>query len=406
MTRYMSGAALVVGMACLLSRGVQAQMAPGENDSSRPLVFSVGVHVESMDNRDSVDQNAESNMDVYLSPRIDVINNGLRLWVEFHYMPRFRYRSDPNDFQNDTELMHDLGLALQYKVSDRMRLRLTEKFDLTDDPSVENGGVTVRGDESYFQNRLQAGLSYDLIESSNLDVLGTYRMKRYDEQAVADFSDEDEMGVEVTLRHQLTEVMRVIGYLQYVGYGYESVDRLSRDFDTTVLAGGLQYALTETTLASLLLGWQTRSYDDAALGSDGMPYVKAALTAMGGNMRYSAEVLHGVRDSDAYPFVAQDFTDLRGRIECDVGAKLTVLGSLTYRLSTYDEDQAPSGSLPSDFVKARSGDETTVVANAGVRYAMTGNMSVSAGQRYETVDSDVGESFVKNTTYAALGIKF
>lgn len=406
MIRLTSGGVLSVGVVVLLSQVALAQMAPQDGETGRPVVFSAEVRVESTDNRDSREANKESNVDVYLSPRIDVVNHGTRLWLDLYYMPHFRYRSSAGDTQNDNELQHDLGLMLKYGVSDRLRLKASERFDMTDDPAVENGGVRVRGDQSYLRNYVTAGVNYDVLQSANLDVVGTHRMKRYDEQAVADISDEDEISVEATVRRQMSEVMRLMAYAQYSTFGYQSVDRLSRDFDATVVAGGLEYLLSETCLASILAGWQTRSYDDAQLGNEGMPYAKVSVTTFGGRTQCGADILHGVRDSDAYPFASQEFTDIRGRISCELTAKVNVRGAATYRLSSYNEEQTPSGTIATDFVKARSGDETTTVIDVGVGYAVTESMSLSVGQRYENVDSDVGETFTKNTTHAAFGVTF
>ncbi len=406
MIRFVSGVVLAVGVSAMLSQVVQAQDESQAPSAVRPVVFSAEVVVESTDNRDSLEANKESNIDTYVNPRVDIVHHGARTWMDFYYVPRFRYRSDPSDFQNDTEWMHDLGMLLQHNASDRLRLRLDEKYDFTDDPSVEEGGITIRGDQSYFLNRATVGVNYDVLEASNLDVAGTHRIKRYDEQVVADFADEDELGVVATARHQMTATMRLMGILQYSEYGYETFDRLSRDFSTTIVAGGLEYLISETAVAALAAGWQTRDYDDAGLGVEGMPYAKASLSTTGGRTRISGEVLHGLRDSDVFPFASQEYTDIRAQVACDITGKLKLHGGATYRLSSYDEDQTPGGTVPGDFVKQRSGDEITTVIDAALSYDVADNMTVLVGQRFEDVDSDVGQSYTKNTSRVALGVKF
>ena len=148
-----SDIAIVASMMVAGVCAIRLQAAP---EGKAPVNFSVETRGEYTDNRDAVATGEESNFDFYLSPRIDVYLDFERTFVNLYYVPTFRYRTDPAPTQNDSEFFHDFGLNLDSQVSPNTALRLHEKFDYNDDPSVEDGGFTVREDRTYIMNRVTA----------------------------------------------------------------------------------------------------------------------------------------------------------------------------------------------------------------------------------------------------------
>ncbi len=391
----------------LLSGGLVRAQNPADIAARResPVVLSATIAVEATDNRDSVARDKQSNVDLYVVPRIDLVFDGGRSTLGLNYAPSLRLRSDAAPHQNDTEIYHRLGINAGHELSMRLRGRLDNRFDYTDDPSVQSGGATLRGDRSYLINRLLIGLNYDLLQASNVDLTVEHRIKRYDESAIARNFDEDELGVGVALRHQLTETLRLMGNAKAIQYAYDTTT-LERDFDSVIVAAGVEYALSETLMATLTAGYQDRSYADSSQSSDGLPYVRALLKGSSGRLRMTGEVGHGLRNSDVYPFSSQDYTDARATVAVEVSGKLELQMAAVYSLSSYDQDQTPSGVVDADFQKARSGDRTTLALDLGAIYRMTETMSVNVAQRFEDVDSDVDESFTKLTTRLALSAWF
>ena len=93
---------------------------------------------------DSSETDEESNFDLYLAPRIDVVADLVRTKLDAYYQPYYRYRTDPSDIQNEDEFYHSLGLNMDHEFTEQSKIRLWEKFDLTDDPAVEEGAITIR----------------------------------------------------------------------------------------------------------------------------------------------------------------------------------------------------------------------------------------------------------------------
>jgi hypothetical protein len=373
----------------------------------QPVRFSVGVTGKMTDNRDSVENNEQDNFDVYVRPRLDIVYEGENSRLDLFYVPAYRYRSEPGDTEDESTWHHEVGINAKRDVSQRARVRLSDSLLVTDDPRIEEGGVTLRGDLSYVANVIEGGLNYDLMEYSNVDIALRNRMKRYDDDAVAGTSDEDETSLKAQHRYQISRTLRSVLTASYAMYGYESARDLQRDFNSMIGAVGLENAFTPNLLGGVSVGWQTRDHDDDALDSDGAPYVLASIEGLtGADLRLGASAGMGVRDADAYPFVAQEYTEVRGYAIANLTPQAVVRASATYRLSEYDEDDVPSGVNVLDFAGAMSGDETTIVGDVELAFSVTKRASVHVGHRFEDIDSDVGQSYTKNTSRVGGSISF
>lgn len=385
---------LIVVVACVVSF---IQSAVAATDDARPVKFSVGAEAEWTDNRDSdPDPNEEDNLDIYLKPRVDLSFSNPGTELTGYYVLSFRDRSDPSKTQNDTLWEHDLEAKLRHAFTPRLRIRVQDKFDINDDPKVENGGNT-RSDLSHIINRLTAGVSYDFLEQTSLDYTEVYRIKRYDKDEEAGVVDEDEISATLTVSHGFTEMLTALLLTKYSMYEFDDVAGLNRDFETILVAVGVDVMFNPNLLGKAQVGWQRADYDAAALGDNDQPY---ALIGLGGSpeqtTRINVELKHGIRDADAYPYASQDYTEGRVRAEWDPIAALTVAGEGTLRRSEYDDE---SGTL-------RSGDEDTVVAQVDVTYRFKDRFSVKLAQRYEDVDSDVDVSYTRNSTRLGCNVYF
>ncbi len=59
----------------------------------------------------------------------------------------------------------------------------------------------------------------------------------------------------------------------------------------------------------------------------------------------------GVRDSDAYPFASQEYRELQAFVDASLSAKLNLRVSATYRVSTYEADNVPTGETFEEFAQ-------------------------------------------------------
>ena len=396
---------------------ILCQFSYADGKESDPIRFSVDLFGQYTDNRDSAEDGMEEETwDLYIKPRLDLIYHGQRSLVDFYYAPSYRYRTDPSPLQNDYELGHDLSLSAKFRPTRRMELRASDKFDYTDDPSIDEGGQTLRGDRSYMLNRVEAGLIHQVTPRSNVDVFGQYRAKRYDEQLAADESDEDLVQAGLRVWSQISKSVEVKAYASYATYGFEDLFSLERDFTSASGGLGLTKRVNKMLSAGADVGVQSQEYDSGALDSQIVPYGKAWVKGYTTPAtELYGEISHGVREADAYPFASQEYTEARIGVEWDANARLTFDLDGVYRLSSYEEQEglvaAAAGDLGLAVLLAslgsqHSGDETTIEAQGKVTYRVTDKTSVSLIQRFEDVDSDVGVSFSKNSTTLALSKSF
>lgn len=397
----------VMGLMAGMMVSVTAQAQQEAEEQGQPVRFSISTIGSMTDNRDSTDVNEQDNTDIYVRPRIDVVHEGAGSQLDFYYEPAYRYRSDPGDTQDESTLQHDAGVKALRSLSPRTRVRLFDHFVISDDPAIEEQGATLRGDLSYTLNILQAGLNYDMLENANLDVMARNRIRRYDEDDVARLSDEDSTLLQGQLRHQLSPRLRSVLTGKYALYSYEEVNEIKRDFDSVTGAVGLENAFTPNISGTVSVGWQNRQYDDDGLDSEGLPYVQASLRGnTGADLEIGATVGHGVRDADVYPFASQEYSELRGHADFSFTPKLSLRGMGTYRISTYDDEHLPSGAETEELLTEEEGEETTLVADVRLSYAVQHNVTVYIGHRFEDIDSDVGQSYTKNTSRVGGALSF
>jgi hypothetical protein len=326
--------------------------------------------------------------------------------LDFHYAPSLRWRSDPSPWEEDLTLLHDLGVELTHSPSATLKLRARDDFSYTDDPRVEEDGVQVRQDKSYMLNRARAGVTLRPARLSEVDVYGGLSTKRYDESTEAELWDEDSAELGFGLWRQLGPTFggKLVG--RYYSYAYEpavvpALGTFERDF--TVLVGGLgmEKALSPQLRAGAVVGWANVEYKEDLLSSQSGPYGEVTLRgALAPNARFDGALSHSFRDSDAWPFPSQEYTQLSGRFEWDSSDVLTLGCSAVYRMGDYEvETDVPElGDI--------SEDETVIVASVDATVKVGPRTQVKVAQRYEDVDSDVRESYTKNTTAVSLAVTF
>ncbi len=369
------------------------------DERGQPVRFSVGVVAEIDDNRDATADNKQDNVDLFLRPRLDLYFGDASSLFDFYYAPALRYRTEPGENQDETDFQHHLGVEMRHALSGRLRLRVSDRLSVTDDPQIEENGSVVRGDQSYVANTVTAGLNYDLFRYSNLDLQVHNRVSRFDDEAVAARSDEDESGVRIQHRRSLTPTVRTLLTGEYRMYSYEDNLIYTRDFDSVVLAVGLENSFTENVLGSLSVGWQTRDHDDEDIDVDDTPYVRAEISGqMNPDLQVGVVVGYGIRDSDAFPYPSQEYADFSGFVNAKLTQKLKLQVAGNYHQSTYEQiDETRLG-----------GNENVLVGDVGLSFYAMESLSLMVGYRVEEIDADdaVGSSYTKNTVRVGATLNF
>jgi len=389
--RVMQCSVVVLAAGLLAAQGAQEGQA---------LRFGVSSSVEATDNRDASETDKQSNVDVFVRPYVAFHTDTGAFRLNALYEPGLRYRSEPGDDQNETDLQHRFSLSLRQALSERTVIRLSDVLLQIEDPQISEGGAIERADRSYFLNTFRASLNYDLGRLSNVDLGIRHQVRRYDEDRIAILSDKDELGGNVVFRHGLSPTLRALVNAGYSSYSFEDDGNLSRDFDSLTGTVGLEYLFTPQVTGSLSGGMQTRSYDEDLLETDDNVLIRGELSGtLNPDLRVGATAGAGVRDADVYPYPSQEYGELRGYADVTLSPSVVLRGALTYRASTYDA--YPQLGLA-------GGDEDVIVFDAQLTYNLTEMAALLAGHRYEDVSADAGlsGSFTRNTTRVGLRLDF
>lgn len=380
-----------------------------------PFKLSAGGGVAYTDNRDSsADDFAEETMDFSVFVRMGLLKQGDAGSLDFSYMPTFRHRTDPAATQNENELQHNLDLFGIRRVAPRLSVFGSEKFNLTDDPSVDEGGATLRRDSSFIINRLRAGVSVALSKNSTMAADVNHMIKRYDDDTVAVFGDEDSFGGGMRIGFTLSPTLTLALLGNVSDFNYETATYADSDVERgymTYFGGlGVQKIMNQHLRVGGQAGWKVIEYDDSSVDSSSEPYLSADATISTiPSVRLMFGASYSLRDSDVFPFQSQTFTDAHARFEVDATKRLTLGVAGAYRIGKYDSDTLPEGVTAQDLIDrgfAFEGDEESIVAGADVALHLAYGLEIKVAQQYEDVDSDVGTSFTRNTTSLTAAKKF
>jgi hypothetical protein len=417
MTRF---GKVLLALVCVLLCGSVAVWAQG--DVTGPLQLTLKLEAETTDNRDSApDGFEEDNTDFFITPRLEALYDWDRTLLDFFYEPTLRYRTDAGRTQNDTQFYHDLSLHLRHELTPRLSVMGRGEYDYTDDPSVEEGGTTLRRDSSFAVLRLTGGGSVDLDRQTRATLTGSYRDKSYEETAF-EVLDEDSFHVTFNLLRRLSRTLILVGEAKFNQYNYDSDDivvslvpgalTFDRGNTVTAVGGGIESQFAENCRGTLRVGVLQQEFDDDTIDSETAPYVNGRLILSSvPSTRLNASVTHTRRDSDVFPFAAQQYTDLSAGVEVDTTERVTLEFSGTYRLSEYKTEDLPSAAralLASSAVFAgegatgADGDETVLIGEAGVALTLSDDMLLKVKVRVEDEDSDISTSYARNSARVSL----
>jgi len=383
-----------------------------DRPSGRLYRLSAGLSTEFTDNRDSTETDKASAWNLVFYGGIDLLVDAPRLHLKFGYQPSVLHRTNPNAFQNDNDLYHQVRLDTDYRVTPRLRLRLNDAFDYTDDPAVDAGGAVIRRDASFRFNRLTAGVQADVTPRSAIDGSIHSVVKRYDDRVFAKAGDEDSLAgslMSVYRRDPNTRVGGVVAVGRF-NYADDSLVGFDRGFGSVEVGAMLMRNFGSQASGRFDAGYKRLTYDLNELGSDSTPYGRVSMVGrIGAQTAVKANVGYTQRDSDAVGFASQDYLDGDLGVEWEALSKrLTFSTTVSYRRGEYDSGDLPPGAaeIREQAGLRTSGTETVKGVAVGATYKLRNLLTVSLSHQYETTDSQLATSFDKNSTRASVSAEF
>lgn len=365
-----------------------------EQGPQGPWLFSVRSGGVFTDNRDGLESGKESNLDIFIEPRADYrLRNGDRTMLDLAILPMLKWHSNPRTSaeggaQNDTELFGTAALELMHQLSPRVTLSLGDAITYNDDPQIDNGGANVRSSYSHIWNTAHGGVDADLSETLATGVKAAYALKRYTESVVAEDEDEDILTGEAYLKYKMGSGYNLLGLVGASDFKNNSTTQ-KRGSQVISAGVGVDKVFNPDYIGKLRAGYQHGEYDNADLDAIDTPSGSAELTLRAASAtRFRIGANYGLYAPYVRPYSIQTLTAFTGAIDHDIlPGRLTLTLDAQYGSGDYKEEGA---TLP-------GGNDDMMMAGISAIYRMNRTWSLSGGYDYENWDSDVRESFSRNT---------
>ncbi len=361
-------------------------------DPGSPLSLSVLLEGEYDDNRDGDSSGKEDTFNTKLQPRAAFAYDFGITYIDLFYMPYILMRSNARDDQNDTEFYHEVGAELRHELTPTLTLSLSDRFSVTDDPSVSEGGVTVRESATYNRNVLNLGLGIEIDPITMLEVGGRSEIKRYSDSIWRNY-DEDKVGANLTLKRELGMMMNVLTTLSYTKSEFnDAVDR-GAEF---VFAGiGLEKTFSPNLAGYLNVGWNTANHNELGGSTDTPAGSARVVLSPTPDTSLSLAASYALADSDWMGYSTQERTAFSATLNHRVTPLLASALTLEHVLGAYKSDTAVIQGLP-------DGDDDMTAVHARAIYRMHHNLNLEVGYQFEDWDSDIRDSFTRNKYTVAL----
>lgn len=371
-----------------------------EQGPDGPWLFSARSGGVFMDNRDGRNNNKESNLDLFIEPRVDYrLRNGDRTMLDLCVLPMLKWHSNPRTSeeggaQNDTELFGTAAIELMHQLSPRVTLSLGDAITYNDDPQVDNGGANVRSSYSHIWNTAHGGVDADLSETLATGVKASYALKRYTESLVAADEDEDILTGEAYLKYKMGSGYNLLGLVGASDFKNKSTER-KRGSQVISAGVGVDKVFSPDYIGKLRGGYQHGEYDNEALDAIDTPNGSAELTLRAASAtRFRVGASYGLYAPYVRPYSIQTLTAISGAVDHDV---------LPNRLTLTLDAQYGSGDYKEEGATLPGGTDDMVMVGVSATYRVNRIWSISGGYNYENWESDVRESFSRNTVN--LGVK-
>ena len=422
----------------ILAGAVLASAAFADQDAQKPVSFALKGGVTYTDNRDSIEDGAlragvpmkkEDQWSFFIAPVI-AFHHEATDSVKFDaaYAPVFRWYDNCRPGSEKSKLEHTVKADLDLMLSPITQLKIGERFwfsgqkdyfygsDYNYDPSRPN-----RLGNDYFENRLNASLKQELSEGGDyVKATGRWRIKRYDDDELADSSDEDEYGARLDL-------MRV--HSKHLTYGlfadYTSWDRCTdaSEYQDMKLELGVDYVTFGAQATWDFygnFGWTRAYYEADDMDDQDSPALQLEMRLF---QTKPTQLLAGIRYgrdfSDIYPFSSQldlaSYIALTQYVGADRDFWLNASLELRSRQYDVDDDLDPTAYRYGyvEALKQANGGKTeydrdSVYVRLAANYKFNDWLSTAAFYSYEKVDSDakIGTSFDENVFGMSATLKY
>jgi hypothetical protein len=386
-------------LAAMVTLSMAVQVGAQDGVAVKPWVLSARVGGQYTDNRDGLENDKESNLDFFVEPRADFrYRDGERTLLDLFLVPQVKWHSNPRTAeeggaQNDSEIFGSVGAELVHQLSPRATINVGDALNYNDDPSISEGGASVRRSASHLRNDAHMGVEGAVTEKASLGVKGSSMIKRYKDDEVAAEQDEDILDGEAYGKYKMGSGFNLLGLIGWSDFRNDSVER-ERGSSVMSVGVGVEKVFSPDFLGKVTAGYQHAEYDDEAIDALDSPNARGELTfRAAAPTRFRVGAGYGIYAPYVRPYSLQKLTSFNGAVDHDL---------LANRLTVSLVGQVASGDYEDEGEDLPGGTDDLVSVGVRGDYRFSRNWSLQAGYAYENWDSDVRESFSRNLVDVAV----
>lgn len=369
-----------------------------------------------------------------------------RMDFRFAYSPVFTWWDEVKDGSDEFRVNHKLDAKLNYEFSPRTEIEIGDNFwwsgqrdiyyseDHVWDPDAENN----LSNDDYFVNTARASIRRNLRDADWVKLSGQYRIKRYDDDEKARYSDEDEWKARIDYMHEFTRRLSLGLFLQYTDWDRRSERTAGQlvqigqssgeytpklDLGARYLEIGAQGLVDFSGHRNNMLygstGWAHFWYEDE--DTDDRDFWGESKLELRLFQQHDTQLFFGARyghvSSETYPFSSQEdlagYARLRQYLGKDRRLSTTATVELrrrTYRLKDDMSEAAKKEGYRERLLKQTGGkdeyDRDTFYLNLALHYRFTKWFTANLHYTYHDVDPEVGTDYKENVFGVNGNIKF
>ena len=270
----------------------------------------------------------------------------------------------------------------QFILRDNFKYILNDRWTL-DEEAVDRTPITdskhVEHEQEHYDNTVHVGWRHQLSSRLNFDLDGFWNTIRYNDDELAETSDEDTVWTSQDGRYK--------------------TEKVERGIQTYTIGLSGTYRWDERLSFNASYGWEWVDYESGSIDDRDFPgdLTLSAVYALTLRTRGIFGVRYYVSEAWVYPYASQDLVSLYVTLRHAFTARLSGSARAEYKMGEYDLKYVPEEARNETFVKKREGDKNDIYVELALNYRYSQAFNINLAYGYEDVDSDVSNSFHENT---------
>ena len=386
----------------------------------RPVVPSFKFRWEHDDNIFTDEDDPVEMWKLVFEPKIDIHILRELAYYGLSYQYSLVYFEDRDP---DTDQSHDVVLTLNQKISQRLELRVRDRYRHMQEPELVEVTVaegpagervfTVRQRNDRDYNVFSPTVIINLSERITSSLAYEHLWVDYEDPDVSLTGDRIQQSGSASANYILSPTTYLTFFYRYQDNDYDT-DGLKVDSTSNILSAGGTHQFSPTLTGTLQVGVEKRQFADYTRTADDgteelvtdqdqtAPYISASLRApLSQTLSTEIGYTYRIEETTEAAFISQELQSVYLGISQSFTDRLSAVFNTTLDFADFSLDEARFPDVQSDF------EEQALLFALVFRYKIKPNWHAEVGWRFNDVDSDFpGESYRRNRVFLGVSAIF